>query len=154
MSRSKKSKFTPSSSFSQTDFKIFLKNPALEDILLDFWLSNPTHFMIWLTLNISKTLCFCLITVLIMSRSKKSKFTPSSSSSQTDFRVFLKNLALKDDYLRISQLEILRGRFVSMKTFMHMILHLFFKILVFVQCFQLNLSKGIISFWSTSFTLI
>jgi len=52
-----------------------------------------------------------------MSRSKKSKFTPSSSSSQTDFRVFLKNLALEDEYLRISQLEILSGRFVKYEVF-------------------------------------
>jgi len=52
-----------------------------------------------------------------MSRSKKSKFTPSSSSSQTDFRIFLKNPTLEDDYLRISQLEILPGRFVKYEDF-------------------------------------
>ena len=52
-----------------------------------------------------------------MSRSKKSKFTPSSSSSQTDFRVYLKNPALEDDYLRISLLEILPSRFVKYEAF-------------------------------------
>jgi len=52
-----------------------------------------------------------------MSRSKKSKFTPSSFSSQTDFRVFLKNPAMEDDYLRIYQLEILPGRFITYEDF-------------------------------------
>ena len=52
-----------------------------------------------------------------MFRSKKFKFTPSSSSSQTDFRAFLKNPALEDDFLRISQLEILPGRFVNYDDF-------------------------------------
>ena len=57
-----------------------------------------------------------LISVLIMSRSKKSKFTPSSSSSQTDFRAFLKKPAL-EDFLRISSLEILPGRLVKYEDF-------------------------------------
>jgi len=52
-----------------------------------------------------------------MSRSKKSKFTPSSSSSQTDFRTFLKNPSLEDDFLRISSLEILPDRFVKYEDF-------------------------------------
>ena len=52
-----------------------------------------------------------------MSRSKKTKFTPSSSSSQVDFRAFLKNPALEDDFLRISSLEILPGRFVKYEDF-------------------------------------
>jgi len=52
-----------------------------------------------------------------MPRSKKSKFTPSSSSSQTDFRAFLKNPALEDDFLRISSLEILPDRFVKYEDF-------------------------------------
>jgi len=52
-----------------------------------------------------------------MSRSKKIKFTPSSSSSQTDFRAFMKNPALEDDFLRISSLEILPGRFVKYEDF-------------------------------------
>ena len=58
-----------------------------------------------------------------MSRSKKTKFTPSSSSSQTDFRVFLKNPTLEDDYLRLSQLEILPGRFIKYEDF-HVKVHL------------------------------
>jgi len=52
-----------------------------------------------------------------MSRSKKIKFTPSSSSSHSDFRAFLKNPALEDDFLRISSLEILPGRFVIYEDF-------------------------------------
>ena len=52
-----------------------------------------------------------------MSRSKKSKFIPSSFSTQTDFRVFLKNPALEDDFLRISQLEIIPGRFFKYEDF-------------------------------------
>ena len=52
-----------------------------------------------------------------MSSSKKSKFTPSSSSSQIDFRIFLKNPALEDNFLRISQLEILSSRFVKYEDF-------------------------------------
>ena len=52
-----------------------------------------------------------------MSRSKKIKLKPSYSSSQTDFRAFLKNPALEDDFLRISSLEILPGRFVIYEDF-------------------------------------
>ena len=52
-----------------------------------------------------------------MSRFKKTKFTPSSSSTQADFRAFLKNPALEDDFLRISSLEILPGRFVKYEDF-------------------------------------
>jgi len=52
-----------------------------------------------------------------MSRSKKIKFIPSSSSSQADFRAFLKNPALEDDFLRISSLEILLSRFVKFEDF-------------------------------------
>jgi len=48
-----------------------------------------------------------------MSRSKKPKFSAFTSSSQTDFRVFLKNPFLEADYVRLSQLEILPGRFVN-----------------------------------------
>ena len=51
-----------------------------------------------------------------MSRSKKAKFSASTSASQTDFRVFLKNSTL-EDYLRLSQLEILPGRFVNYDDF-------------------------------------
>ena len=52
-----------------------------------------------------------------MSRFKKTKFTPSSSSSQIDFNDFLKNPALEDDFLRHSQLEILTGYFVKYEDF-------------------------------------
>ena len=52
-----------------------------------------------------------------MSRSKKTKFTPSSSSSQVDFRAFLKNPALEEDFIRLSSLEILPGRFVKYEDF-------------------------------------
>ena len=52
-----------------------------------------------------------------MFRSKKTNFTPSSSSSQADFRAFLKNPALEDDFLRISSLEIFPGRFVKYEDF-------------------------------------
>ena len=52
-----------------------------------------------------------------MLRSKKTKFIPSSSSAQTDFRFFLKNPTLNDDSLRLSQLEILPGRFVNYEDF-------------------------------------
>jgi len=52
-----------------------------------------------------------------MSRSKKTKLTPSSSLSQTDFWVFLKNPTLEDDFLRLSQLEILPSRFVNYEDF-------------------------------------
>jgi len=49
-----------------------------------------------------------------MSRVKKAKFTASS----TNFRVFLKNSGLEPDYQRISQLEIIPGRFVNFNDFM------------------------------------
>ena len=52
-----------------------------------------------------------------MSRSKKTKFSASTSFSQSIFRAFLKNLTLEDDYLRLSQLEILLGRFVNYDDF-------------------------------------
>ena len=52
-----------------------------------------------------------------MLRSKKAKLTPFSSSSQTNFRVFLKIPALEDDFLRLSQLEILPDRFVKYEDF-------------------------------------
>ena len=52
-----------------------------------------------------------------MSRSKKTKFSTSSSSHQTDFRAFLKNPSLEDDYHRLSQLEIIPGRFVNYSNF-------------------------------------
>ena len=52
-----------------------------------------------------------------MSRAKKLKFLASTSSSQTNFRVFLKNPTLEDDYVRLSQLEILPGRFVKYDDF-------------------------------------
>jgi len=50
-----------------------------------------------------------------MSRSMKTKLT--LYSSQIDFRIFLKNLTLEDDFLRLSQLEILPGRFVKYDDF-------------------------------------
>ena len=52
-----------------------------------------------------------------MSRSKKTKFSTSTSPSQTDFRAFLKNPTLEDDYIRLSQLEILPERFVKYDDF-------------------------------------
>ena len=53
-----------------------------------------------------------------MSRSKKTKFTPGSSSSTTvDFRTYLKNPQLEADYLRLSQLDIIPGRFIKYDDF-------------------------------------
>jgi len=52
-----------------------------------------------------------------MSRSKKTKFTPGSSSSNVDFRTFLRNPNLEKDYLRLSQLDIIPGRFVNYDDF-------------------------------------
>jgi len=52
-----------------------------------------------------------------MSRAKKAKFTASSSFKSIDFRAFLKNPGLKADYLKISQLEIIPGRFVNYNDF-------------------------------------
>ena len=52
-----------------------------------------------------------------MSRSKKTKFTPGSSSSNVDFRSFLRNPNLEKDYLRLSQLDIIPGRFINYDDF-------------------------------------
>ena len=52
-----------------------------------------------------------------MSRSKRTKFSASTSSSQIDFKAFLKNPTLEDDYLWLSQLEILPGSFVNYDNF-------------------------------------
>jgi len=49
-----------------------------------------------------------------MSRSKKSKLNASSSE---DYVRFLKNLLLAPDYLRLSKLEIVAGRFVNFPDF-------------------------------------
>ena len=86
---------------------------------------HPTSFLLQIldkSLPISAIsfyfLCYLpLISVLSMSRSKKTKFTPSSSSSQVDFRAFLKNPALEEDFIRLSSLEILPGRFVKYEDF-------------------------------------
>ena len=57
-----------------------------------------------------------------MSRVKKTKISSSSFSSKfTDFRAFLKNLSLEVDYLHISQLEIIPGRFVNFADFIEYI---------------------------------
>ena len=85
-----------------------------------------------------------LISVLIISKSKKSKFTPSSSSSQKDFRVFLKNPTLEDDYLRISQLEILPGRFVKYEDFNDYDIVSYLQFMVFILYFLLNQDNDII----------
>jgi len=81
-----------------------------------------------------------------MSWSKKSKFIPSSSSSQTNFRVFLKNPALEDDFLRISQLEILLSRFVKYEDFNDYDIVSYLQNYVFILCFLLILDKGIIPY--------
>ena len=52
-----------------------------------------------------------------MSRSKKTKFTPGSSSSTIDFRKFLKNPDLEADYLRLSTLDIIPGRYIKYDDF-------------------------------------
>ena len=52
-----------------------------------------------------------------MSRPKKTKISASSSSSQPDFRAFLKNPSLEDDYIKLSQLKIIPGRFVNYSDF-------------------------------------
>ena len=52
-----------------------------------------------------------------MSKSKKTKFTPGSSSSTVDFKKFLKNLSLEADYLRLSTLDITPGRFIKYDDF-------------------------------------
>ena len=52
-----------------------------------------------------------------MSKSKKTKFTPSSSTSQVDFKKFLKNPGLEADYIRLSSLDIIPGRFVKYEDF-------------------------------------
>ena len=52
-----------------------------------------------------------------MSKSKKTKFTPSSSSSTVDFKKFLKNPGLEEDYHRLSSLDIIPGRFVKYDDF-------------------------------------
>jgi len=53
-----------------------------------------------------------------MSRVKKAKFNLLSSSTLSyDFRTFLRNSKLESDYIRISQLDIILGRFVNFSYF-------------------------------------
>ena len=59
-----------------------------------------------------------------MSRFKKSKLNPSSSE---DYHQFLKNHTLADDYIHLSELEIIPGRFVKFLDFISYNLDSYFK---------------------------